>query len=361
MKNMNPEIAHQTLMLQGQCFSASHFADACPTPFFCTTPALQELYAFLHEWFDNQPYVWVQTSGSTGMPKRIKVSKQRMMYSAAGTCRALNLKAGNVALLCMNLQYIGAKMMVVRALVAGLELVVREASGKPLTDVPQRIDFAAFVPMQIFECLKDNLQKERLQNISNVLVGGGALADDVLAELRTFPNRIFSTYGMTETLSHIALMQVSGAKASGVYTPMWGIELSLSPRGTLIIQNENLLDAPLETNDLAELYPDGTFRILGRADNVINSGGVKIQTEELEQLLRPHLPFAFAIGSQADNKFGEIVVLLSTKAVNINDLKGHLPAYYLPKKNIVVPQIPLTETGKIDRGRIKKLLSQIIC
>ena len=165
---------------------------------------LRAVYAFLAEWFSPSPTVRVQTSGSTGVPKRMEVEKARMMRSAVRTCEHLGLRAGHTALLCMDLKYIGAKMVVVRALVAGMRLCVRRPSGHPLADVADPVDFLAVVPMQLYNTLQCAAEAERLARVRCVIVGGGAVDEALQRRLSGMPCRVYSTYGMTETLSHIA-------------------------------------------------------------------------------------------------------------------------------------------------------------
>ena len=166
---------------------------------------LQDLDAFLQEWQNDEPTVWVHTSGSTGTPKPMQVEKKRMEASARLTCAFLGLKEGDSALLCMPLQYIAGKMVVVRSLVAGLRLIPMAPSGHPLKDLKEAPTFAAMIPMQVYNTLQVPEEKDILMGIKHLIIGGGAIDDALANELKDFPNQVWSTYGMTETLSHIAL------------------------------------------------------------------------------------------------------------------------------------------------------------
>ena len=251
------------------------------------TPQIQrDLYNFLADWFNESPYITVHTSGSTGTPKEFTVRKEQMIQSAILTCSFLNLRKGDNALLCMPLQYIAGKMVVVRALVAGLTLILRTPSGHPLADVEVSLRFAAMIPLQVFNTLQVPEERERLCQTEIVIVGGGAINKELEDEIRQLPNEIYSTYGMTETLSHIALRKLNGPDASSAYTPFSSVKLCLSPEKTLVIQAPQVCDDTLVTNDLAEIHPDGTFTILGRKDNTINTGGIKVQIESIEETLR---------------------------------------------------------------------------
>ena len=322
-------------------------------------PSLEGLGGWFFQWFSPNPCITVQTSGSTGTPKRLVIRKTRMIESARITCSFLRLKKGDKALLCMDLKYIGAKMMVVRALVTGMDLIVREPSGHPLKDIDTPIDFAAMVPLQVYNSLQVPEEKERLRRIKKLIIGGGAIDAALEEELKSFPNEVYSTYGMTETLSHIALRKLNGDDASPYYTPFESVHLALAGDGRLIIDAPWVSDYPLPTNDIAELLPDGRFHILGRKDNIINSGGIKLQIESLEEKIRPVINTPFAITSTPDRKFGEIIILLIEKTANIETISRQitqiLPEYERPKRIHQVDTIPTTENGKIDRKACKKL------
>ncbi len=327
--------------------------------------------AFIDEWNNDSAYVEVKTSGSTGEPKRMLVEKRRMLNSARITCDFLGLKPGDTALLCMSTDYIAGKMMVVRSIERGLKLIEVEPCGHPL-DIKHltlnikhsqfsifnfQFDFAAMVPMQVYNSLQVPEEKERLMAIQHLIIGGGAIDEAMEAELRTFPHAVWSTYGMTETLSHIALRRISGPEASEWYMPFPTVKLSTTDEGCLVIDAPEVCAQTLTTNDIVELKSDGRFRIRGRKDNVICSGGIKIQIEEVEQTLKKYMRVPYIISKRKDEKFGEIVVLLTegdtAEAQTI--CQQVLPKYHQPKVYLHVNQIPLTETGKPARKRAEEL------
>lgn len=316
---------------------------------------------FLEEWNNPSPYVHVQTSGSTGAPKPMLVEKQRMLNSARITCDFLGLREGDTALLCMSLDYIAGKMMVVRSIERGLKLTTVAPSGHPLSTPHSPLDFAAMVPMQVYNSLQVPEEKERLMQIRHLIIGGGAIDDALAAALRTFPNHVWSTYGMTETLSHIALRRLNGPEASEWYTPFPSVKVSLNEDHCLVIDAPLVCATRLVTNDIAELssgsVPSMKFRILGRKDNVICSGGIKIQIETLERQLRPHLQAPFLITKRPDAKFGEVVVLLTEGTVpEAKEVCLRiLPKYHQPRVYLHVDQIPLTATGKPARQQAEQL------
>ena len=320
---------------------------------------LQDLEAFLKEWHNNEPTVWVHTSGSTGTPKPLQVEKKRMEASARLTCSFLGLKEGDSALLCMPLKYIAGKMVVVRSIVAGLKLLPIAPTGHPLANLQEIPTFAAMIPMQVYNSLLMPEEKEKLMKIKHLIIGGGAIDASMAEVLKPFPNHVWSTYGMTETLSHIALRKLNGNDASDWYTPFDNVRIQLSEEGTLIIHAPNVCAEKLITNDITEINEEGKFRILGRKDNTINSGGVKIQIEQLEELLKTQLHIPFQITATPDTKFGEIVTLLYNKVENEASVKqaceAILPSYWIPKKYIGVEELPLTGTGKPDRATARKM------
>lgn len=320
-----------------------------------------DLQEFLTEWHANCPTMLVHTSGSTGEPKPMRVEKQRMEASARITCDFLGLREGDTALLCMSLDYIAGKMMAVRSLVRGLRLIVVKPCGEPLATVAEPVDFAAMVPMQVWNSLQVPEQRERLMRIRHLIIGGGAITDELATKLRTFPNAVWSTYGMTETLSHIALRRLNGADATDWYTPFEGVRLSLTTDGCLVIDAPAVHSGLLTTNDIAELAPDGRFKILGRKDNVICSGGLKIQAEEIERLLCAHLGVSYMITKRKDEKFGEQVALLTEGDTDTarSVCQRVLPKYWQPRVYVHVDRIPMTATGKPARKAAEDILNRI--
>ena len=334
------------------------------------------LETFLEEWNNASETVLMHTSGSTGDPKPMQVEKRRMLASARRTNDFLGLKEGDTALLCMSLDYIAGKMMVVRALERGLRLLTVEPSGHPLSHQHScfgkraklessslishssfPLDFAAMVPLQVYNSLQVPEEREWLMQIRHLIIGGGAIDNSLADSLKDFPNAVWSTYGMTETLSHIALRRLNGPDASEWYRPFDSVHISLSEEDCLVIDAPEVCATTLVTNDIAELSPDGTFRILGRKDNVICSGGIKIQAEEVERQLRPHLHEPYLITKRQDDKFGEVVVLLTEGSVDEarQVCERILPKYHQPRVCLHVDHIPLTETGKPARQKAKRI------
>lgn len=320
------------------------------------------LEEFISDWNSPDPCLMVHTSGSTGAPKPMMVQKCRMRNSARITCDFLGLKPGDTALLCMSVDYIAGKMVVVRSLERGLDLVKVEPSNHPLETLYGRhLDFAAMIPSQVFCSLQDDRQRQTLRTIGNLIIGGGAISDELQNAINELNSEgaIWSTYGMTETLSHIALRRLNGPDASEWYTPFDSVSIGLTSEGCLTIDAPLVHDGILVTNDLAEIR-DGKFRILGRRDNVICCGGIKLQIEKIESKLQSYIDRPFCITRKKDAKFGEIVVLLySGKELNrsaLDEAFRHLEHYEIPKLVLRVDTIPMTKTGKISRAEAEKLV-----
>lgn len=337
---------------------------------------LMTLSDFLSQWRSASPVMEVRTSGSTGAPKIISVEKSRMLASARMTCDFLGLRPGDNALLCMPLDYIAGKMMVVRSLERQMRLLCVEPSGHPLCrsnmqvlepapgcGIPD-IDLAAMVPLQVWNTLQVPEEKEALcRHVRHLIIGGGHIPPELEKELCALPVQAWSSYGMTETLSHIALRRM-GEK---YYSPLPGIRLEQDGDGCLVIDAPALCPGRLVTNDIAEFSDACHFHILGRRDNTVCSGGIKIQIEEVEAWLHAHGLRDVAVTWRPDARLGQALVYLVTADM---DLSGLCPAdeahpcpvpgrpdsrYWLPSAIIHVDALPLTPTGKPDRARAQKM------
>ena len=350
---------------------------------------MMTLKDFLSSWHNGEERLTVHTSGSTGAPKALLVEKRRMAASARITCDFLGLEPGDKALLCLPLDYIAGKMMVVRALTRGLRLLAVTPSGHPLKDIdtiddsswcdltaatpsghPLReidteeggiwCDLAAMVPMQVHHSLQTAEEKAKLWGIRHLIIGGGAIDDNLEKQLKDHPHAVWSTYGMTETLSHIALRRLNGPEASSWYTPFEGVGIRQNEDGCLVIDAPEVAESPLVTHDIVEIAADGRrFKVLGRKDNVICSGGIKIQIEEVERLLRPHLTAPFLVSKRPDKVLGEAVALLTeaTDLAAIEEIcRTVLPPYWRPRHYQHTRHLPLTETGKPARAEAERII-----
>ncbi len=329
----------------------------------CRGGLLAELVDFLDEWDAPCPTMELRTSGSTGVPTVLHARKEAMRASAAMSCRAFGLQEGDTALLCLPLRYIAGKMMVVRALEAGLRLAVVEPCSDPLA-APElegiTLSFAPLVPLQVLRALASPEGRARLARIRTLLLGGGFVDAALESALQQFPTcRAYASYGMTETLSHIALRRLNGDTRSSLYTPLPGVAVSLSAAGTLCIRAPQLGVNGLETNDLAELAPGGRFAILGRRDAVINSGGIKIQAEEVERRLQAQTGLTLIVVPRTHTELGHCVALLWEGKVEdeprLRAACATLPRYHRPRLLQRVDSLPRTATGKLARAACREL------
>jgi len=333
------------------------------------------LQDFLTDWHSTSPTLLVHTSGSTGKPKPLLVEKHRMLASARITCDFLGLKPNDTALLCLPLDYIAGKMMVVRSIERQLNLTSVEPSNHPLQSLvhipqpstlntqPTFFDLIAMVPSQVYATLQSKEEAELLKKTRHLIIGGGSISKELHEQLKDFPNNVWSTYGMTETLSHIALRKLNGHNSSEWYTPFNEVEISLTADNCLQIHAPQVNPDILTTNDIAELNPNDNrqFRILGRKDNIICSGGIKLQIEQIEEALRPLINMPFAISKRPDPQYGEVPILVIEDIEDLDHIDHlesmeNLPKYAHPKQIIKIDKIPITETGKIARAKLAELI-----
>ena len=326
---------------------------------------LSDLADFLAAWYAPEATMLLHTSGSTGTPTTFPAAKAAMLASARMSCRVFGLTEGQQALLCLPLQYVAGKMMVVRALAAGLHLLVREPSSTPLERLFTPVDFTAMVPMQAARTLAHPGGAEALGRIRTLLLGGGFIDPGLEAALQSLPCRIYASYGMTETLSHIALRRVNGPDASDAYTPLPGVHLRRDEAGALQLSVQHLGINHLQTNDMAELLPDGRFLILGRRDAVINSGGIKIQAEELENKLQSLISGISVLALPAPHpELGECVALLWEGTAEAEQelrraCEQELPRHHRPH-HILRITLPRTDSGKPARAAARDMLPLLL-
>lgn len=310
---------------------------------------VDKVQAFLDEWHSPADFIEIKTSGSTGAPKRIRIPKEAMISSARATGEFLGLSKGDTALLSLSMDTVGGKMMVVRALVLELDLIVGEVSTNPLKHVDEEIHFAAMVPMQLSKILETD--PSSLEKVKQLILGGGPVSPALIDQIQKLPTKIYHTFGMTETVSHIALRKLNHPLESDFHC-LPGIEIH-ERNGQLIVNAPLLNVRHLETNDAVTLTSPTSFQWLGRTDFVINSGGVKLHPEEIEAKLTTLLPYPFFICGEADELLGEKAVLIIEHSKNLelskSDFTPYLDAYSIPKMVRYVPQFTYTASGKINR------------
>jgi O-succinylbenzoic acid--CoA ligase len=305
---------------------------------------LPDVYEFFSEWFSNKKYLTVHTSGSTGKPKAIKLFKEHMINSALATARYFDLDGDDIsALLCMSPKFIAGKMMLVRAIVSGWNMDVIAPTSHPLTS-RKMYDFVAMVPLQVYNSLDD------IHKVKTVIVGGGAVSSDLQEKLKNVRPKVYSTYGMTETVTHIAVKKLSQLDGiTNYYEVLPDITVEKDDRNCLVIHAPNISKDKIVTNDLVKLIDDKHFCWQGRFDNIINSGGVKIIPERVEEKLENSINQRFFISSKKDNALGQKVILIieGKEIKNIN--YDALDKYEKPKKVFYINRFEETKSGKINR------------
>ena len=346
---------HKEFHFQGHTFQT-------PEALLTFVESLSEESAdFLKQWFDGDSFIELQTSGATGIPKKLRLSKQAMVASAKATGSFFGLGAQSTALLCLSPNYIAGKMMWVRALVLGWHLDLAPMNSNPLKDLTKSYDFSAMVPLQLNASLKN------LFRIKKLIVGGAPVSKDLEQQLQTCSAKVYATYGMTETCSHIAVKKLNflNSEYPSCYRILPGVSIALDERACLTIELPWGAGRLLKTNDLVALHSPTEFEWLGRFDSVINSGGVKLIPEQIESKLAPCFDQRFFIAGIPDSILGQkVVLLLEGKGEKITSkqriaslLKGvDLSKYELPKEIYYVPKFVETPTQKIQRMQTVALI-----
>lgn len=316
--------------------------------------------SFLIDWLNNDDYLYVKTSGSTGQPKNIKLMKQAMVNSAIATGNFFGLEPGDTALHCLPSHFIAGKMMFVRALVLGLELDFVEPTAHPIFDYEKTYDFCAMIPLQVKHTIG------YLNNVKTIIVGGSKVTRPLLEKIKDLQPKFYETYGMTETVTHVAIRQLESksAQREPLFQALENIHFTQDDRSCLIIHAPKLVDEPLITNDIVDLKSDRSFKLFGRFDNVVNSGGVKLFPEQIEDKLQPIIKERFIVASEEDASLGEKLILIIEKpSTDLEVFKKEIESlatldkFEIPKKIYSVDQFAETVNGKIQR---KKTIKSVI-
>jgi O-succinylbenzoic acid--CoA ligase len=318
---------------------------------------INQIKLFINEWFNENDYIISKTSGSTGFPKEIKLKKTSLRYSARMTGNYFKFKETDNLLLSLPIFGIGGKMIIIRAIEFNTNLIVTAPQKNPLRLVQHlKIKIASFVPYQINKIIEED--KSLFDNIENILIGGAPINQTIKNKLRSIKSDCFETFGMTETYSHIALKNI---KKENYFTVFDSIKIDSFNNCLCIIAPSLCIDGLL-TNDIIELKNEKQFRWIGRSDNVINSGGVKLHPEEIEKKLESVIDCPFFISKEVNSEFGEIVILIieSNKPIEldiIKKLKQILSSFEMPKKNYFIENFIYTNTQKINRLETMKKLN----
>lgn len=306
----------------------------------------KEIVDFLNEWFSDKDFILSKTSGSTGIPKEIRIPKSAMKMSAELTGEFFGLKKGDTALLCMPVNFIAGKMMIVRAIELKLKLYcIQPKSEINLSEFPI-LDFVPMTPMQVGNSF------ENLSKIKTLLIGGAPLSDELRKKLQVLETKSFESYGMTETITHIALKEIS----EEWFSVLPQVKIKTDNRGCLVITTP-YFEEEIITNDLVEIKNETQFKWLGRFDNVINSGGIKFSPELIEAKIKSLIPNEFIISSLPDEKLGEkLILIIEGNNFTHFQLSEVLNKYELPKETYFLEKFPRTESGKLQRRKILELI-----
>lgn len=296
---------------------------------------------FLLDWFDEKDFIEMQTSGSTGIAKTIRVKKQAMVNSAIATGDFFELSPGDKVLNCLPVKYVAGKLMFVRSFILGLDMDFVAPTSRPLKNNETIYDFSAMVPLQAQNSIAE------LKNVKKLIVGGAKINDELEKELLKLSTRSFETYGMTETVSHIAAKKV-GDK---IFTVLPNVSVNIDDRNCLVIEALSISDGKIITNDLVNLISPAQFEFLGRLDNVINSGGIKLMPEQIEEKLTSLISQRFFVIGLPDVDLGEkLVLVIEGEKFDVDQsIFNKLDKYEKPKDILFVPQFKETCNGKIIR------------
>ena len=330
----------------------------------------KQIWQFIVDWLNPDiTTLQVFTSGSTGAPKAITHTKLAMINSAAATCTALQLEPGYNALLCLPVSKIAGMMMVVRSIYGKMKLVCIRPSSTPFNSLPDelKIDFAAFTPMQFYEVIASRSSYNKANKMDKIILGGEDLRLESIHFIRELKSEVYTTFGMTETISHIALKRINGDSPDANFKVLPGIHISVDGRNCLVVEAPSLGQPRLVTNDVINLVNENEFQWRGRVDNVVNSGGVKIQPEEIERQLLGLLYAPYFVGSIPDALTGEKLVLAIEKQSLTDAEKSELTTAFdklekiqRPKQVLLIPKFVRTENGKIKRKESLLSVSQAI-
>ena len=336
------------LKLNGRHFNGDEIIAYCNAS---KSNNLKMLGDFITEWLSPETTMKLQTSGSTGTPKIITVEKNQMLQSAKATTQFFGFEEGQNALLCLTITYIAGKMMVVRALFSKLNLICVEPDEAPLKKIPENtfIDFAPLTPMQLNDTANSS-------SVKTILLGGSAVSSKLESAIQELESQVYHGYGMTETLSHVALRKVNGEDKSEIYQALPGVKFSTDERGCLVI-SVPYLNERIITNDIVTLLNNYSFIWKGRADNIINSGGVKLFPESIELRISALLEEPFFVAGMPDNLLGEKLCMFieaqkfDTEKLELlrDNLKKVLDKYEIPKEILFVNKFQRTLSDKIQR------------
>ncbi len=383
-------------LLNGTAYSREELTAFCETQLRApgTPPWELALFRFIRDYFDETIPLVQKTSGTTGDPTTIPLQRPAMVRSAEMTLRRFNLLPGDRVLLCLPVEYIAGKMMVVRALVGGLHLVTAEPSGNPLgkleeavkkelkdpesveaeledlvsvkgdlkklgsVEAMEAIDFAAMVPLQLHETLKDAGSRAKLEKIGKLLIGGGEINPALREEVGKLRNvEVYESFAMSETYTHFAVHRINGEHPDPFFKVLEGVKIGKDSRGCLVVDVPGVTNRAVVSNDLVRMVGDQDFEWLGRIDNVIKSGGVKIVPEILEKKIAELTGKEVLVLGVPDKKLGRKLVIVVEEDISQDPLSKVLQKHELPKEIITIPSFARNNSMKIDRNAVVRIIS----
>lgn len=348
---------HNKFKLNGYSYNHDELCDAAYSLVKEGEPFEKEIGDFLLNWLDANDTIEATTSGSTGLVKKILLKKQNMVNSAISTGDYFELEPGNSALLCLPVRYIAGKMMLIRAIILGLELEIVPPLAQVFIDPNKKYDFCAMLPLQLGKVLND------IKKFKQIIIGGAPVPLSLFESLQTIKTPIYETFGMTETITHVAIKQLNNFKnqeerSNSLFEVLPEVKISQDERNCLIIDAPHLNSEKIITNDIVRLHSKTTFEWLGRFDNVINSGGLKLFPEQIEKKISLYLKEPFFVTSQDDERLGKVITLVIEAPSNEvdNSIFQDLTKYEIPKHIYAVPKFATTKSGKIQRRKTLQLL-----
>ncbi len=316
----------------------------------------KDLYPFLIEWQGDSSHISTNTSGSTGIPKKISLQKTHMIVSGNASIDFFNLKTGDTFLICLPIKTIGGKMMLIRSILSKGKIIIIKPSKNPIKELDVNIDFCALTPFQLAKSLEENLN---INYIDKLIIGGGPVNESLVEKIENIKTKCYHTYGMTETISHIAVKKLNYTKKKLDFKCLNHVQISVNNKGNLIIKSKDIGIESMTTNDIVKITGNESFKWIGRSDNIVNSGGVKISPERIEYELSKKLPFdSFFITSIYDSKLVEKLIIISKSTTTITTIRSAIESIkdniLRPKDIYLIDEFKYTISNKINRKLTKE-------
>ena len=316
----------------------------------------QDLFSFIRAFIEGQDFYEIRTSGSTGEPKKIKVHRDDLILSAGITNDFLGLDSQSTAIHCLPSRFIAGKMMFVRAFVGDYNLIVTKPVSNSLESLDHKVDFIALTPFQVEQILKSKESTQKLRGIREVIIGGASVNDSIISRISEWTNNVYNTYGMTETLSHVAMAKLNSEHPKHFLSVSDKFQLETDERQCLLVSTPYRHAKKLVTNDVVQFNEDFSFKWIGRVDNIINTGSIKINPETIEAKLQGLIIDPFIVSSEEDRELGNKMILVIESRDDYyetdgfkNSLSSVLEKYEIPRKIVRIEKFNRLANDKIDR------------